>query len=158
MKAYLSGGMEHAPDRGSGWRVSLERWLSDTLSHESFNPVRSSDEFLAAHYPGLDRKRLKKSDPDEFAKFVGRLIDIDLRAIATECDYCICLWDRSARNGAGTQGEITLARYLGKPVYLVSDMPLEKIPGWVLGCSTRTFRSFGQLKRHLRTSYGRTAG
>jgi hypothetical protein len=155
MRAYLSGGMERAKDSGASWRSSLERWLLKNLSHQSFNPVRVSKELLAARYPGIDRRRMKENKPDEFRALVSQMIDIDLHAVAQECDYCICYWDRSAQEGAGTQGEITLARYLGKPVYLVTKIPVKRIPGWVIGCSTHIFAGIPQLKRFLRGRYGR---
>jgi hypothetical protein len=157
MRAYLSGGMEHAKDRGASWRFSLERWLLKYLSHESFNPVRASDEFIAARYPGIEQRRLKEDNPDEFRALVSQIIAIDLHAIAHQCDYCICCWDPSAQKGAGTQGEITLAKFLAKPVYLISEMPLKHIPGWVLGCSTIVFSDIPQLKKFLRGKYGRVS-
>jgi hypothetical protein len=149
--------MEHAKNRGASWRSSLERWLLKNLSHESFNPVRASDEFLTARYPGVDQRRLKEDNLNEFRTFVGQIIAIDLQAIAQQCDYCICYWDRSAQEGAGTKGEITLAKYLGKPVYLVTEMPLKRIPGWVIGCSSEIFSSISLLKKFLRGKYGRVS-
>lgn len=155
MRAYLSGGMEHARNKGAGWRHSLERWLLSALSHDSFNPVRASEEFLASRYPGIDRRRLKEEDPDEFRKLMGEIVDIDLQALERRCDYCICYWDRSAQEGAGTKGEITLAKYLGKPVYLVTGVPLKNIPGWVIGCSSETFSSIPRLKKFLLGIHGK---
>ncbi len=157
MRAYLSGGMEHAKNRGASWRSRLERWLLKNLSHESFNPVRASDEFLTARYPGIDQRRLKEDNLDEFRTLVGQIISIDLHAIEQQCDYCICYWDRSAQEGAGTKGEITFAKYLGRPVYLVTEIPMKRIPGWVIGCSSEIFSSISQLKRFLRRTYGRVS-
>ena len=157
MRAYLSGGMEHAKNRGASWRSSLERWLANTLSHDSFNPVRASDEFLAARYPGVNRRRLQEHDLEEFRIMLGQIIDLDLRALEKQCDYCICYWDRSAQEGAGTKGEITLAKYLGKPVYLVTELPLKNIPGWVIGCSSEIFSSIPRLKKFLRGVYGKVS-
>ena len=51
--------------------------------------------------------------------------------------------------GAGTKGELTMARYFGKPVYMVTAIPLQDIPGWVLGCTDRIFPSFEALQQFL---------
>lgn len=147
--------MEHARDRGASWRSSLEGWLSKNLAHDSFNPVRVSDEFIAARYPGINQRRMKEQNLGEFRALVGEIIAIDLHAIEQLCDYCICYWDRSAQQGAGTKGEITLAKYLGKPVYLVTEIPLSSVPGWVIGCSSEIFPNILQLKKYLRCVYGK---
>jgi hypothetical protein len=47
--------------------------------------------------------------------------------------------------GAGTKGEVTIAKHFGKPVYLVTSMRLEEIPGWVLACVTKIFSRFEDL-------------
>ena len=52
--------------------------------------------------------------------------------------------------GAGTKGELTMAKYFGKPVYLVTSIPYHDIPGWVLGCTTQLFSSFDELNVFLR--------
>jgi hypothetical protein len=51
--------------------------------------------------------------------------------------------------GAGTKGEVTIAKHFGKPVYMVTSMRLEEIPGWVLACTTQTFPDFDGLFRLL---------
>jgi hypothetical protein len=63
----------------------------------------------------------------------------------------ICLWDEGAARGAGTKGELTMARFFGKPVYMVTAFPFADIPGWVLGCTTGIFPDFETLKRYLRS-------
>jgi hypothetical protein len=78
---------------------------------------------------------------------------MDCSEIAEQSDYVICNWDESAQRGAGTKGELTMARYVGKPVYMVTQMKLQDIPGWVLGCATKTFRTFEELQMFLRDQY-----
>jgi hypothetical protein len=84
---------------------------------------------------------------------VRELIDMDSHEIAEKTDYVVCNWDESAQRGAGTTGEVTLARFAQKPVYMVATMPLTEIPGWVLGCTTRMFQSFEELKSFLLETY-----
>jgi hypothetical protein len=80
---------------------------------------------------------------------VRQLVDLDCREIAERSNYLICFWDSGAMRGAGTKGELTIARYFGKPVYLVTSIPFRDIPGWVLGCTDKIFPGFDQLKKFL---------
>ena len=148
-RVYLSGGMEYAAGEGRDWRRDVERWLVSELGCTVFNPNTESDRFLARELPDKDFRGLKYSDPMRFREIVSRIVENDMRAIAERTDVIVCHWDDAAQRGAGTKGEISLARYLGKPVYLVTTMPEAEIPGWVLGCTTYLFRSFEDLKRFL---------
>ncbi len=55
----------------------------------------------------------------------------------------------------GTYGEITMARYLNKPVYIVTNRSLKpnKLPKWAIGCSTVIFESFDELLGYLSATY-----
>jgi len=150
MNVYLSGGMEYATDEGRGWREEMEQWLQRELHWTSFNPNRESERFLQAQAPGTDFRDLKSCDPGRFRSLVRRIVELDCRAVAEQSDLVICYWDESAQRGAGTKGEITIARYFNKPVYLVTSVPETDIPGWVLGCVTRIFPGFDALRIFLK--------
>jgi hypothetical protein len=149
---YLSGGMEYAVDEGRDWRASQQEWLEKNLAAIVFNPNHESQKFLEGNYPGVDFRALKQSDPVQFQAIVARVVDLDCREIAERSDYVICYWDESAMRGAGTKGELTMARYFGKPVLMVTSLPLRDIPGWVLGCTERIFPSFESLQHFLLSS------
>ncbi|HEY6192238.1 MAG TPA: hypothetical protein VI215_07930 [Bacteroidota bacterium] len=149
MRAYLSGGMEYAAGEGVHWRRDLQQWLEQSLKHEVFNPNVESDRFFSAHHPGVDFRALKRDDVSLYRQIAGRLVEQDCREIAERSDYVICYWDEGAAKGAGTKGELTIARFFGKPIYLVTSYPLPEIPGWILGCVTRTFGTFDELKKFL---------
>lgn len=149
MRTYLSGGMEYADGEGRNWRQSLQEWLEQSLGHSAFNPNIESETFFARNYPGIDFRRLKSSDPELYRSIAQRLVEIDCEEIARRSDYVICYWDEGAMKGAGTKGELTMAKFFGKPVYLVTSIPTEDIPGWVIGCTSRFFPGFGQLKDFL---------
>lgn len=152
-KAYLSGGMEYAQDEGQLWRKEIESWLELTLGHKVFNPNNESKKFFKQNYPGINFRNLKYSNINLYQKIVHQLIDIDIKEIANHTDYVICFWDESAEKGAGTKGEITIAKFLDKPVYLVTSLPFSSIPGWVIGCSTKIFKNFDELKSFLLSIY-----
>jgi len=146
---YLSGGMEYASDEGRSWRTECEGWLVGELGCTVFNPNRESERFLATAAPGVDFRRLKHEDPERFQVLVHEIVARDCAEIAERTDIVICYWDQGAVTGAGTKGEITIARYFGKPVYLVTAIPPADIPGWVLGCTTKMFPSFDALREFL---------
>jgi hypothetical protein len=149
-RVYLSGGMEYAPNEGRDWRRDLQQWFEQELGWKVFNPNDESEHFLARYLPaGSDFRTMKTDDPDGFQRIVRQIVDLDCREIAARSDCVVCYWDQGAMQGAGTKGEITMATYHGKPVYLVTSFPFQEIPGWVLGCTTMIFGSFEQLKDFL---------
>jgi hypothetical protein len=155
MKAYLSGGMENAKNYGADWRSSLEMWLRETLRHDVFNPSAESLAFLKRKYPTVDRSTMRKEDIARFRQVIGDIIMMECREIIERCDYLICYWDESCYRGAGTQGEVTIAKYFGKPVYLITRLPISDVPGWVIACSSELFTEFETLKTFLQRKYMR---
>ena len=149
MNVYLSGGMEYADDEGMQWRVEIQSWLESHLRHSVFNPNIESNRFFEQHHPGIDFRKLKFENTQRYTEIIRHLVEIDCKEIAGHSDYVICYWDESAARGAGTKGELTMAKYFGKPVYLITSYPLHDIPGWVLGCVTKSFRDFNELKSFL---------
>ncbi|HXG00176.1 MAG TPA: hypothetical protein VNL69_05285 [Bacteroidota bacterium] len=148
-RVYLSGGMEYSPDEGRSWRRDLQAWLEEHLHCEVFNPNLESDRFLATQYPQVDLRALKHADIVGYASIVAQLVERDCQEIAERADLVICYWDEAAMRGAGTKGELTIARHFGKPVYMVTSCSPIEIPGWVLGCTTLIFSSFEELQEFL---------
>ncbi|MGB2958099.1 MAG: hypothetical protein WBG01_14995 [Bacteroidota bacterium] len=148
-RVYLSGGMEYATNEGRDWREEMQKWLHKELEWEVFNPNEESDRFLRAHIGGIDFRELKQNDPEKFAEVVTKIVDHDCEEIARRTDILVCYWDDSAARGAGTKGEITIAHFFRKPVYLVTAIPPADIPGWVLGCTSKMFPGFQELKAFL---------
>ena len=148
-RVYLSGGMEYAVNEGRDWRTSLQEWLERKYQCEVFNPNIESERFFRREHPGIDFRALKAVDIPAYQQIVKRLVELDCNEIAERTTMLICYWDEGAAKGAGTKGELTMAKYFDKPVYLVSAMPRTDIPGWVLGCTTRIFDSFEELKGFL---------
>jgi hypothetical protein len=149
MRAYLSGGMEYADGEGVNWRKEMQDWLQTKVKHSVFNPNVESDIFFADRYPNIDFREIKKTNTELYQEIVRHLVDIDCKEIADHSDYVICYWDEGAAKGAGTKGELTMARYFNKPVYLVTSFQLYDIPGWVLGCTSNIFKTFEELKQFL---------
>jgi hypothetical protein len=155
MNVYLSGGMEYADGEGLHWRRDMQDWLETTLGHSVFNPNVESERFFSEKYPDIDFRNLKATDLETYQQIVRQLVEIDCREVAERSDYVVCLWDDGAMKGAGTKGELTMAHYFRKPVYLVTRIPHHDIPGWVLGCTTKIFPGFDELKSFLLARPGR---
>jgi hypothetical protein len=148
-RVYLSGGMEYASDEGKDWRSTLQEWLERELCWSVFNPNLESARFFAERYPSVNFRKLKSENLGLYQSIASGLVDLDCDEIARRTDVLVCYWDNAAMRGAGTKGELTMARFFKKPVYMVTAIPQEEIPGWVLGCTTRIFPSFEALKEHL---------
>ena len=150
--AYLAGAIENAPDNGSAWRLELSDFLVKQLQHRVFNPCLEESHVLNQEEFHSFRK-WKTTDIKRFREVVHKIIKKDLTKIIDEVDYIICLWDKHVLGGGGTHGELTMAHWYKKPVYLVTDMPLKNISSWIIGCSTEIFFNFDQLKQYLMAKY-----
>ena len=148
MIAYLSGPIENAENDGVDWRNMMTEWLSSNLNHKVFNPVKETKSIID-DISMEDFRLLKSKDPDQYKNIFRKIIKIDLEAVVNEADYLIVKWDESVFRGGGTHGEITMAYWLNKPVYLVNSLPINDVSSWVLSCSDEVFDSFDSLKKRL---------
>ena len=150
-RAYLAGAMEHAPDRGRGWRARLAPVLAE-LGHGYYDPCE--EELAVVTLEERERFReWKAAGHERFGPLMRRIIAHDLAALESS-DYLVCYWDEHARVSGGTPAEVTLAQVWGKPVYLVRAIARAEISAWVLGCATLTFDSLDDLSRYLKEEYG----
>jgi hypothetical protein len=149
MRVYLSGGMEYADGEGAQWRTELQEWLEKELGHDVFNPNIESIRFFSSYYPSVDFRKLKFENIQLYQEIARSLVEIDCKEIAQRSDYIICYWDEGAAKGAGTKGELTMAKFFNKPIYLVTSIKLHDIPGWVLGCVTTILPDFKSLRQAL---------
>ena len=98
----------------------------------------------------------KHSDLPRFQQTIRKIIAYDLDWIEHRSDYIVAYWDEYASKGAGSQAELSLAHRRGIPVYLVTELPLGNVSGWILGCASEVFSSFDELKQFLTARYPRT--
>ena len=152
MIAYLSGPIENAENDGADWRKSLTPWIKNTLSHKVFNPVIATRD-ITKGLTSSEFRNMKRSNPDKYKKLIRKIINIDIEAVVNNSDYLIVNWDKSVFRGGGTHGEITLAYFLKKPIYLVNNVPFDDLSSWIFSCSTEVFDSFEDLKTHLIKEY-----
>ena len=143
--------MEYADNEGRDWRQAVQEWIETELDWTVFNPNSESDRLFKTHHPSVNIRALKSTDTLKYKEIIEKLVEIDCKEIAERSDIVICYWDESAMRGAGTKGEVTIAKHFGKPVYMVTSMPLDEIPGWVLACTAEVFATFDSLYTFLRT-------
>ena len=152
MIAYLSGPIENAHNDGADWRNNITEWLETKLNHKVFNPVIETKSIIE-HQNTSDFRLMKKTNPNEYKKIIRKIIKIDLDAVVHKSDYLIVKWDESVFRGGGTHGEVTMAYWLGKPVFLVNRLPIDDISSWIFSCSEQIFDNFEDLKKKLEELY-----
>ena len=152
MIAYLSGPIENAENDGANWRDSITPWLKNEIEHDVFNPVVETRKIIS-DLTNTQFREMKETDPKKYKKLIRQIIDIDIKAVVEESDYLIVNWNKSVFRGGGTHGEITLAYYLKKPIYLVNHVPLDDLSSWIFSCATEVFDSFDDMKIHLTSLY-----
>ena len=147
MLIYLCGAIEYAPDHGKAWRAEVTRSLHE-LGHDVYDPALDEKKDLTDQ-EARDFRGWKQTDLPRFQQTIRKIIQYDLDWVEERCDALVAYWDEHAGKGAGTQGELTVAYRRGVPVYLVTKLPVEQVSGWVLGCASQVFPSFGELREYL---------
>ena len=152
MIAYLSGPIENAHNDGADWRNDITIWLEKKLNHKVFNPVIETKKIIE-NYNSSDFRVMKNTNPNEYKKIIRKIIQIDLDAVVNQSDYLIVKWDKSVFKGGGTHGEITMAYWLKKPIFLVNSLPIDDISSWIFSCAEHMFDNFDDLKIKLDKLY-----
>ena len=152
MKAYLSGPIENAENDGASWRQDMTLWLKDNLNHEVFNPVLETKNIIGHLNPSIFRS-MKKTDPIEYKNIIREIIKLDLEAVINDSDYLIVNWDKSVLKGGGTHGEVTMAYWIKKPIFIVNSLPIDDMSSWIFSCSDFIFNDFKSLKKKLTQLY-----
>ena len=152
MIAYLSGPIENAHNDGADWRNDIIQWLKQNLNHQVFNPV-TEIQSITQELNTDDFRLMKTTNPEEYKKIIRKIIQVDLDAVVQGSDYLIVNWDKSVFKGGGTHGEITMAHWFKKPVYMVNTLPIEDVSSWIFSCTDLMCNNFGDLKTELKKIY-----
>ena len=152
MKAYLSGPIENAENDGASWRHDMTLWLKNNLNHKVFNPVIETKSIIG-NLNSSDFRAMKKTDPIKYKNIIREIIKLDLEAVINDSDYLIVKWDKSVLKGGGTHGEVTMAYWIKKPVFIVNSIPIDDMSSWIFSCSDFIFNDFKSLKEKLTQLY-----
>lgn len=147
MRFYLSGGMEFKKGLGKNWRVNLTEKLEE-IGHTTLDPVKMElDNAEAANFDWKENKLTE--DLTLYREMVRKhMFRKDMLAIQ-RADATILLYDESARLGAGTLAEAWESFREGRPVYVITDFKREEIPGWLIGETTKIFRTPAQVVEYV---------
>ncbi len=154
MLAYLAGAIEYSPDFGRGWRKVISPFLHDELGHTVYDPAEDERKSLTEEEQRCLRS-WKHTDFERFQIAVRKIIEFDLEVVARS-DYVVCYLDEYAMKGGGTSAELTFAFERKIPVYMVTPLAVGHISGWILGCCTKVFCSFDELKKFLKLLHQET--
>jgi hypothetical protein len=147
MLIYLCGAIEYSPDHGKAWRAEVTRFLHE-FGHDVYDPALDEKKDLT-DLEVRDFRDWKETDLPRFQQTIRKIIQYDLDWVEDRCDALVAYWDEHAGKGAGTQGELTAAYRRGVPIYLVTELPVAQVSGWVLGCASHVFSSFAELQEFL---------
>ena len=130
-KVYLVGPMEF--QNGRGWREEVSVWLSD-MGIVALDPYNKP--FLFAPSEEEDehdrlKQKLEDGDYESVHQHMKEIIRYDL-ACVDRSDFILAYID-PAVNTIGSINELSLARSLRKPVFIVVNGGIEKCPLWLLG-------------------------
>ena len=92
---------------------------------------------------------MKKTDPIEYKNIIREIIKLDLEAVINDSDYLIVKWDKSVLKGGGTHGEVTMAYWIKKPIFIVNSLSIDDMSSWIFSCSDFIFNDFKSLKKKL---------
>ena len=148
MIAYLSGPIENALNDGADWRIEMTKWLKENLTHNVFDPVKETKSILKNMSKNSFRS-MKLNNPKDYRLLMREIIELDLNAVINKTDYLIVNWNENVLKGGGTHGEVTIAYYFNKPIYIVNTIPLNRMSSWIFGCADKIFVDFNDLKKFL---------
>ena len=152
MIAYLSGPIENAHNGGADWRNDITQWLGKELNHQVFNPVNETKNIIK-EFSKVNFRSMKTTNPEQYKKIIRKIIQVDLDAVVKGSDYLIVNWDKSVFKGGGTHGEITMAYWFNKPIYMVNALPIEDVSSWIFSCTEYICSNFEDLKIKLKEIY-----
>ena len=92
---------------------------------------------------------MKLNSPENYRLLMRKIIELDLNAVINKSDYLIVNWNENVLMGGGTHGEVTIAYYFKKPIYIVNSIPINKMSSWIFGCADKIFKDFNDLKKFL---------
>ena len=143
LSCYLGGPMEFTLDEGLPWRIEFQKELA-AIGVDCILPNEEEKKFINSQE---EFNKLKTTNITEYIKIMRQFIEQDLKFV-NEVDLLVINW--TGEKMSGTIGEAQEAYLNNCPVYLVTNQPVEEIPGWFLACCAKVFRSLNQLINYLK--------
>ena len=154
MLAYLCGPIDLTGEGETLWRRKLTPFLRDQLGHRVYDPSEVAKKNLT-EAEIANFRAWQTTDLDRFRRVCRKIIASSLDLIEHKADYLICYWDAADPASGGAPAELTAAFRKGIPVYLITELPVEQVNAWALGCSDQVFYSLDNLKDFLSSRFAR---
>ena len=144
IKTYLAGPIGDVKiEEAKDWREYLRGELAK-IGIDVLNPLDKYGESLPVVRSKISNWT-RYGNIDSLRQLVStKIIPQDLKMV--ESSDFITLWLPNEREAevCGSYGEITLAFWIGIPVYIVTSRKLKplNIPKWAVGCSTKIFKNW----------------
>jgi hypothetical protein len=135
------------------WRVMVTEKLKP-LNIEALNPFNiegNTDEIRQQIYAANQR-----GDLDTTRSLVSsHMINEDLKMVERATFLTVWIPKLNGYEICGSYGEVTLAYYLGKPVYVITERSLKpnELPSWLIGCSAKIFGSWDEYFAFVEKEY-----
>lgn len=160
-KTYLAGPIGVIPTKESiQWRDYITKKL-DKFEIESLNPMGNN----GGDRLSKDRENLRLANLTGDVNFIrdfvsNKVIPPDLQMVKDADFLTVYIPKDDGYEICGTYGEVTLAFYLNKFVYVVTDRSTNpvKLPNWLIGCSTAIFKSWSEYLKYINKEWGKESG
>lgn len=153
-RSYLAGPIgDVSLDEARDWRDMLTGKLGK-MGIGVLDPLSKYGEGL----PNIRRRFAiwkKVGNIDALRQVVAnQIIPRDLEMVE-ECDFVTLYIPAEGKEICGSYGEATYAFHLGKPVFIVTDRRLKplNIPKWVIGCSTKVFKTWKDYLKYIKINW-----
>jgi len=154
IQTYLCGPIGDIKiENAKNWR----NWLMERLGEmeiKTLDPLRKYGDRLASVRSKLSNWK-RFGNIDAIRLMVSQMIiPSDLEAVK-KCDFVTLNLPAGDVELCGSYGEITLAFYFNKPVYIVTKRHLKpcNIPKWAIGCSTKIFRNWEDYLSYVKKNW-----
>lgn len=146
ISVYAAGAIEHAKDKGVGYRQELKKNLE-------YTHVRIVDPCDFVYNGGEQTLNEHAEENDLFDSYwhTQPVVDGDCGAVI-ETEAVIAFIDPAMLQGTGTKAEMTVARAVKRPVYAIVDPEVnlqDDVSAWTRACVSRYFKSYEQLREFI---------
>ena len=150
LSCYLSGPLDLAPDRGTGWRDSLTPFLKE-LGVVVHNPIELTEKCPPQDFGNLDdRVAWKESgEYDLLAQSSKRTRKLDLYHV-DKCDFMVWYCDLSILT-CGSWEELFVANRMKRPIIVWCRQGKAALYNWMFGMAPHQmfFQTILEVKDYL---------
>lgn len=158
LKCYLAGPINRKiPDQfefAKKWRNDIAVELN-AMNIDCYDPLKKNGgDSLTLEQHNRFKTACGIGDLETINDIVGNIIIPNDLEMVKDSDFIIIyLPKRDGYEVCGTYGEATLAKYLGIPVYLMTERENNEIPEWLIGCCKDVFCSWDALLLRIFNTY-----